>query len=369
MEYVPSNDDGYYLHRLRLNATIVATPWLKFFGQLQDSQAPGFRSPVPSTAANTADLHQLYAEFGDLTKGRWGVRIGRQKMSFGEERLIGFSNWGNVGRNFDGLRLSWQSSKARADLFATTIVNPIRDSFDRPRNLTRLHGLYTSFDNALPRSTVQPFFIWKSQRALDVYTYGLRALGTLPARFDYNVEMALQNGASGSRAIQAGAGHWLLGYTLPGASNAPRLLAEYNYASGDANPQDSVISAFDQLYPTNHSKYGTADRIAWRNMHDAMCGVELRPTKKILAKIDFHSFWLATRRDALYTEAGGVVVRNPAADSNHIGDEIDLQLSWQHTEHLQFAFGIAHLFPGRYLEESTGGAGVTAPYVMWTWTY
>ena len=95
--------------------------------------------------------------------------------------------------------------------------------------------------------------------------------------------------------------------------------------------------------------------------HDAMGGIECRSGKQILTKLDFHSFWLATRRDALYTEAGAVVVRNPAVGSAHVGNEIDLQVAWRASEHWQFAFGVAHMFPGQYLKESTGSSGVTAP--------
>ena len=367
--YVPANDDFYYLSRIRLKATITATPWLKFFGMLQDSEAPGFRSPVPGNVANTVDLHQGYAEFGDFERGKWGVRAGRQKISFGDERLIGLGDWGNVGRNFDGLRVAWQSGKTRADLFATTVVTPLRDRFDRPRNAARLHGLHWSFADVAAGSTAQPYFFWKSVQGTDVYTSGVRALGKLPVHLDYNTEMALQFGEIGSRSLHAWAGHWVLGFRLPGDDRAPRLVAEYNYASGDSDPLDNNIGTFDQLYPTNHSKYGTADRIAWRNIHDAMGGIECRPGKQLLTKLDFHSFWLATRRDALYTEAGAVVVRNPAAGSAHVGNEIDLQVAWRASEHWQFAFGIAHMFPGQYLKESTGSSRVTAPYAMWTWTY
>ena len=51
--YTPAASDGYYLHRLRLNAGIQAGGGLGFFFQAQDSQAPGYRTPVPDNVANT----------------------------------------------------------------------------------------------------------------------------------------------------------------------------------------------------------------------------------------------------------------------------------------------------------------------------
>ena len=59
IRFVPGNDDSYYLHRLRLNATVEPQRWLRFVIQAQDSQAPGYsQKPVPDTVVNTLDLRQ-----------------------------------------------------------------------------------------------------------------------------------------------------------------------------------------------------------------------------------------------------------------------------------------------------------------------
>src|SRR5688572_1409875 len=82
-------------------------------------------------------------------------------------------------------------------------------------------------------------------------------------------------------APTAWAGHWVLGYTLPTVPSKPRLVAEYNYASGDKDPADGQRGTFDQLYPTPHDKYGLADQVGWRNIHNARAGVEFKPSAKL----------------------------------------------------------------------------------------
>lgn len=365
--YAPSASDGYYLHRLRLNAAIEAGGGLGFFFQAQDSQAPGYRKPVPDNLANTLDLRQAYLEMGRMGKSRWSLRLGRQELLFGEERLVGGGNWGNVSRSFDAARLTFQSGKVRWDAFASALVAPRNRSFDRFGTDNRLHGLYGSVKDWLPGATIEPYFLWKSNRPgkAEIGTFGLRAEGKLGHGVDYGVEAAGQTGEAANEDVRAWAGHWLVGKTVGSSAKAPRLLAEYNYASGDGDPRDGRRGTFDQLFPTNHSKYGIVDRVGWRNMHNPMVGVELKPATGLRVRLDYHSFWLASRAEALYTDGGGATVRNGRASSSHVGQEVDLHATYQYSEQLQFQAGVGRLVAGRFLKESSGGSGVTGAYVQW----
>ncbi len=363
------NDDGYYLHRLRLQAGIEPDRQVRFFLQVQDSQALGLtQKPAPGSVVNSLDLRQGYLELGPSGAG-WTLRLGRQDLIFGEERLVGVSGWGNVGRSFDAARLSYKGKGARLDWFASAVVVPLNGSFDHPRLVNGFYGFYSSFDGLVKHSVIESYVLWKTASAgdLDVYTAGARAVGKLRRGFDYGLEMAVQTGHSARDNIRAWAGHWVAGYALPLRQRPPRLVFEYNYASGDRDPGDGRRGTFDQLYPTNHYKYGTADRIGWRNIHDLMPGVEWRPTPKWRFNLDGHRFWLASVGDALYTEAGAVLVRFPGASSRRVGDEIDLQVSWQIHARLTVGCGYARLFPGPYLKQAGRGPAASYPYLMWTW--
>ena len=377
--FVAGNNDGYYLHRLRLNLGLEPHRQVRFFIQAQDSQAPGWRQkPAPGSAVNTLDLRQGYLELGPAGPG-WSLRLGRQDLIFGEERLVGAAGWGNVGRSFDAARLSYRRQGARLDWFASAVVVPLNGSFDHPKLVNGFYGFYASFDRLVKDSVVEPYFLWKTAQRVrgesgvsgdqDVYTAGARAVGKLRRGFDYGVEMALQAGPSARDVIRAWAGHWVLGYALPVRQRPPRLLFEYNYASGDGDPADGRRGAFDQLYPTNHGKYGTADRIGWRNIHDLMPGVEWRPNARWRFNLDWHRFWLASVRDALYTEGGTALLRYPAASSRRVGDEIDWQWTWQLQARLALGGGYARLFAGPYLKQAGYGATASYPYVMWTYRW
>ena len=143
----------------------------------------------------------------------------------------------------------------------------------------------------------------------DRKVYGTRFVGKLPANFDYNIEAAGQTGSVGDDDIRAMASHAALGYTLTNFKKKPRLVVEYNYASGDETPGDGVQQTFDQLYPTGHDKQGLADQVGWKNIHDLRTGIEYKATSKLTVTGFYHSWWLASPRDALYNAAGAAIVK------------------------------------------------------------
>lgn len=365
--FEPGNNDAYYLHRVRLAAQWQPAPWLRLAAAIQDARAPGRRKPIPATAANPLDLSGAYVEAGSAGEG-WRLRAGRQGLSFGAERLIGLSDWSNVSRLFDACRISYQRGGARLDGFVSTLVRLDPERFDRFRDEIQLHGFYAAVASPAGR-VVEPYLLWKratgKNGAGDILTTGVRLVGPLPERFDYEVETAVQAGRSGAASVRSWAGSWTLGRRLGAAENAPRLFFEYDQASGDRNPQDGVRTTFDQLFPTNHSKYGIADRIGWRNMHATRVGLTLEPGARWTVGVDYHSFWLASRQDFLYGADGIAVLRNPSAASGHVHQELDAQASVRLAESLSLAFGYARVFPGAYLRESSPGRPLNFAFLMW----
>lgn len=130
------------------------------------------------------------------------------------------------------------------------------------------------------------------------------------------------------------------------------LAGEYNFASGDSDPADGRRGTFDQLYPTGHEKYGLADQVGWRNIHHLRAGVDVTPTTALLVTLNYHSWWLADRNDALYSAGSAVIARAAGgAAARHVGQEIDIQASRAITAQLQLPGGYAYVFPGAFLKD------------------
>ena len=369
LDYSPGSDDAYYLHRLRFRTVLLPRPWLRFSFQLQDARAGGRRQPAPASAANPFDLYETYVEIGGQNSNRWTLRTGRQGLSFGAERVIGYSDWSNVSRLFDAVRLSYQRPHARVDWFASTLVRPDPRRFDRFRRDTQLHGIYASFIQRGVGARIEPYLLWKKTTGgaglQQVWTAGARLAGPLPRSFDYEAEIDLQAGGLAGQRLRSWAGTWILGRRLGPAQHSPRVFLEYNLAGGNRRPGGRTQGTFDQLFPTNHSKYGIADRIGRRNLRAARLGLTLKPASLWTLSFDYHSFWLLTRQDHLYSADGAPVIRNPAAGSNHVHQEINAQTAIAVTDPFEISFGYARVFPGRFLRESSPGSPITFAFLMW----
>jgi hypothetical protein len=198
---------------------------------------------------------------------------------------------------------------------------------------------------------------------------GLHWRGTLPAEFDYDTEFDGQKGSLGIYSIGAWAGYVGVGKTFSKAPAAPRVYAEGNYASGTKNPAGRDWNTFDQLYPSNHDKYGFADQVGRRNLEQFRVGVEEELTKKWKLKQAFEGFWLATANDNFYASSGAIAVPAHPGASRHIGNELDLVAEYQMNRGLSFGFGYARLFAGQFLKTTTPGNDYSYPYAYFQYNF
>lgn len=374
-----TREDLYWLSRFRIGAAMTPSRHLGFQLQVQDARVakktegptgPPFRAPF--------DLRMAFADVGSA-RGPITVRVGRQELAYGEQRLVGHGSWLNAARTFDGVKTTFRTRRFLVDAFGTSVVRTLDNEFDKSGHGNQFAGVYATSITLVPKAAVDSYLF--RRRDVDLRTEtagvgdlgqttaGVRIAGVLPAWLHYSVEMAMQRGSLGQDDVRAWAGHWQIRHALRGAG-AVRLTGEYNYASGDEDPTDGVRGTFDQLYPTPHDKYGLADQVGWKNIHHVRAGTELTPLKALTVSANYHSWWLAERRDGLYTAGGALLARVAAgAAARHVGHELDVQLARPLTPQLQLAAGYAHIFPGRFLAQATPGASYRYPYVMLTYVF
>ena len=375
--FKPGNDDLYLLNRFRFSMTLrpVWCGWCKIVAQTQDARVWGDNLPPGPPHQHTWDLRQAYAELGDPDTNPVALRVGRQEISLGGERLVGISQWQNVGRTFDAARLLLHYRKLRLTAFSASVV-VLRDgqigSADAGNNL---HGLYGSIADWIPNSTLEPYFMWRLQPKvkselgtpghLDMKVSGARWLGKARA-FDYNTSIVIERGGVVTDRVDAWAGHWLLGYSFPKMPASPRLVAEYNYATGDGNPHDGRVNTFQLLYPTAHDRHGLSDQVGWRNIHHLRGTVEMKPHPKWTLTPSYNWFWLADARDALYNSQGNAVVaRVPDGSAGRwVGQELDVLAQYSVSGATQIGAGFAHLFPGTFLRRAKPGSAYNYPYLQ-----
>lgn len=370
-------DDAYWLNRFRFDVRVRPLRVLSFQVQAQDAQVFGRNGkPDAPPFEDSLDLRMAFAEIGQAGRSPVVLRAGRQELAFGDQRLVGHVSWMNTARTFDAARVTVARTTYRIDAFAGSVVAVRDGEFNRSGHGEGFHGAYTTLTTLIPLASVEPYVFVRSvdsllsesgsRGTLRHATIGARLAGRLPARFDYNIEAALQRGSLASDDVRAWAGHWALGRTVAPAKGI-RIFGEYNFASGDDEPADGRRDTFDQLYPTPHDKYGLADQVGWRNIHHLRAGLEMKPAPRVAVSGGYHSWWRASRTDSVYAASGAVLVPGAAGvTATHVGQELDVQAALALTSRIQLHCGYAHIIPGAFLDASTPGRSYSFPYVMVT---
>jgi hypothetical protein len=279
-----------------------------------------------------------------------------------------------VGRTFDVARVDLHHPAYEVAVFASSVVPGSNTFLHRALPGNNFYGVYGSFKNVVPSATFEPYVLWRlapgnfglpetvGRGHLNEVTMGLHVKGPLPADFDYDTEFDGQTGSLGVSSIGAWAGYAGLGKTFPNVAAAPRIYIEGNYASGTKNPAGRDWNTFDQLYPSNHDKYGFTDEVGRRNLVQFRVGVEENVGKKWKFKQAFEGYWLATSNDNFYASSGAIAVPAQPGARRHIGDELDLVAEYQLNKGLNFGFGYARLFAGQFLKTTTQGNDFSYPY-------
>ncbi len=417
-------DDSWFLNRFRIGLMIKPTSWFKIYAQAQDSrEIDSDRADIPGVLGaegdDNFDLRQGYFEFGDVKEFPLTLKLGRQILSYGDERLIGAFDWNNIGRTFDAAKLRWEEKKWSLDAFASTVVVPTGNEYNQSDFYNGIEtgrhqvfsGLYFS-TTALSFQTTDLYALYLHEDTGPRYqpaargdtgfaTFGLRMkskpgafahtppppdgktmtdgksmpappLPKKPVGLDYSTEMAFQTGKVRgldltSFAINAG-----LGYTFDVAW-LPRVGIEYNYASGDRNPTDGEIETFQNLFPTNHKFYGIMDLTAWQNMQQAVVAFQVQPLKTVTVQLDYRAFFIASTDDVWYRANGVTPVRplTPAAREagKYEGSQVEIIATWNVTKWFQLQGGYAHFFTGDYLNDTGPSGDADFGYLQATFSF
>jgi len=364
-------------HRARVTGRVSAFGKVGAVLELQDVRGWGTE---PSTTAllPAAALHQ---GFVDLKATSWlDVRVGRQELSYGEDRLIGNLDWAQTARAFDGVfaRLSPMEGLT-VDAFGMMLKPP---AFLADAGGGRFQSSGSYFTGAYARYR-------RGKLGGDVYLLGLledpatAATGFLP---DHNRltmgarglatvgpvalvgEGALQVGTNTAKErIFAGAFAGRATWTLPVAGLY--LMADVSGATGDGTPGDGTDNTFNQLFPTAHVHLGFMDYAAWQNVVGARGTVGLRkPFMHVWLDVLHLRAW--DPRGAWYAANGSVFIPASALRTNGVmGNEVDLSVTVPLHASVSLAGAFGLFLPGGMADPAATGVGRGTAPSTWGFLY
>jgi hypothetical protein len=379
--YVSGNDAVYDLSRIWGGLELRPTKWLFAYMQFVDAHALGL--PLHYVSANMRDDFDDRQAFLEFHAKNVKIIAGRQELRYGEERLVGISNWTNTSRTWDGF-LGRIGDKNRLDLFITSVVAIHPESLDKHGAGLTFHGAVGTITTWVPYTVLQPFVYIKALPRVESQqsTYGTETEVTPGAEvsgkylggFYFETLGALQRGSYSSDSIRSAAGYAKVGYTAEHIDWKPRLTGEYKYASGNPNPTTSStrIGTFDQQYPSNHNAFGMTDLFGFQNIKMDRIHLDLAPAKPLSLLIEQEWLRVATVHDSVYSGSASATVKAPTGGflSDDIGREFDASGQYAFLRNnLTLNFGIARFSPGALMKENAHGADLTMGHFGLTYKF
>ncbi len=406
-----TNSNDYWLSRLMLRAgytddwfsAVVETRSSYSISDNRYNAAAAGKGLVENDGPMQLELG--YVQFGNLKKFPLLVKVGRQELVYGDQRLVGSAYWLNTPHTFDAVKVRYQDSFFGVDLFASNLVYTRSDHFNESNSQDTLSGAYFDFPGLSKDAVVETYILarnvargivtdnWSQVPApfrfpapQDIYTLGYRTKSK-PGKFgpwDYGIEAMWQFGdrtavfpatpvAAAKVAPRLSQSAWAFvlqgGYTWTASPYKPRVALIVSGASGDSNSTDLNSGTFQNLLPSNHGLYGAMDLSGLQNIVDYRLSATMKPNAKTSLALDVHQQFLETTNDYWYNVAG--VPRNtPGATpgsgkgfninpgySSDLGQEVDFIAGWTATKGLLLEVGLGHFFRGEYVKESLSAVG------------
>ncbi len=363
--------------------------------ELQDSRTffDDAGTPLTTSIVNPADILQAYARL-EIDVGPWfedaTLTIGRQTLGIGSRRVLERVEFANVIFSYTGAY--WRSVTPRGDELHVVLAVPTerypRGRTDLGENAAsgdeeawnrRLWGMHWRRPNALGEAVDGVWgevFVYGLQETdapslqtpnRDYVQPGLRLFRAPRAgQWDFDLEASWRFGsrrltaaAADTRDLEVNANtvHAHLGYTFDHPWRV-RLAADYDFASGDDNPNDGRFDQYERLFGSRRTDLGNTGvfgPLTPANLDAPGARIEVAPSPRWDARIAYKAAFLASSTDA-WVMAG---VRDPTGRSGRfIGHIVDARTRlWLVPERLRMEAGGSFIEAARFARRAPNASG------------
>jgi len=284
---------------------------------------------------------------------RTDVHLGRMTLDFGARRLIARNEFRNTTNTFEGIH--WNLAEERVWRTRAFVVKPVAETFGV---LTPVSD--TLFWGVQYEDRRQPWML------LDLYYFGIdggesqgrqRTLGTYGIRYfrsaevsqlDYEGESAFQKGTRNGLDHFAHLQHFQIGYTFD-LPMQPRVIVQYDYASGTSDPNSGKSGTFDTLFGARRPEYGPTSIFGpffRSNISSPGIRLETLTMREVDLTLKWRAWYLAQSKDQWV----GSGLQDPTgAAGNYLGQDVEIRARWNWGTYTTFDVGYDHFFKGSYI--------------------
>lgn len=290
-------------------------------------------------------MNEAWARLG-FGKGLF-AQLGRQTLSYDDERILGGLDWNVAGRYHDALKLGYESNYHKLHFILAFNQNdekPIGGTYYAPggqpyKNMQTLwyHYMakYSNFDASLLFMNLGLEAGDPAEQQSD--TRYLQTMGTYltykseSGAWDMQGAFYYQTGKNVINKMAVSVSAFMASAKVAYAFNKQWSASlGYDYLSGNDGKGDK-FKAFDPLYGTHHKFYGAMDYFyasAWvgsaPGLQDAQLGIAYKPSPKVGMQLNYHYFATAAKLEGVKKE---------------LGSEIDYQIDWSIMKDVKLSAG------------------------------
>lgn len=314
---------------------------------------------------NGVALFEAYGQYQVSEKLMF--RLGRQVLSYDNQRILGEVNWAQQGQSHDAALVSWRPKEShRLDLGAAYSA-PVESIVEIPYDVNSYQNLQFAWYHMDVNNVAFSFLLMNTgyehqgtlqKRETDyLQTYG--AFHEFKSgNFSGNVAAYGQTGERNDRDVSAWYAGINLNYLL---TNSWKLGAGAEYLSGtDMNENSDELRSFTPLFGTNHGFNGFMDYFYVGN-HQNTVGL-----LDIYGKMTFLTpRWELSVIPHVFSAAANIVDANDEVQKDYLGTEIDLAGVYKIQKDLSVGFGYSQMFGTESLEILKGGDATQTQ--NWAW--
>ncbi len=358
---------GQLWHRVMAHSNIELGSKVRIFAQVNSTFR--FLNPNPITPEideNRLDLHQAFIDYSFYKN--WMIRVGRQEMSYGNNRIITFREGPNTRLTFDAVIVKYKAAKRSIDFLAITPVISKQYEFDDQSFKEFIYGIYGT-EYFIPEKLLVDYYVLNFNSENRKYnfvsgsenrqSFGVRIFSRNP-RFNYELESTYQIGKFNGQNISAYAFSSDINYKIEKKYNLIFGVGA-NYISGDKNRTDNQLNTYNLIF--SKPSYGLAAPIGSSNIANINPYIKLNPIKRLSVYAGVYFMQRQSTQDGTYSPGMAQVRPTPinlfTSNKKEIGTQYALETSYDLNKNISFTIDAAFFKAGTYVKETGKGLDIS----------
>lgn len=348
-----TNPASFISQRTRLNLGFQNDK-LKLFTSLQNVNVWGDVGTTSPTSKNSLAFHQAWAEL--FMTNKLSFKLGRQELSYDDERIFGAVGWVQQARSHDALVAKYKASENHQVHIGLALNALNETNIDEDYTINQYHNMqyawYQGKFNNLQLSLLamnlgMPYQKDSLQDFAYNHTFGGRLVYN-KNKFSVDGSGYIQTGDIANVSLMA----WYASANVKyGVSDKFTAGVGFEYLSGtDQNTSKSEINSFNPWFGTNHKFNGHMDYFYVGN-HINSVGLT-----DVYAFGEYkHKAFSAALRPHIYMAPGVIISEEGKTMDPYLGTEIDFSMGYKLNEYIGFNVGYSQMFATESMETLKSG--------------